>query len=142
MAGRVGDTSIIGAGTYANDETAAISCTGKGEDFMRHVAAYDVSARVEIGGMTLEEAVQDTVFKKLPAESGGIIAINRLGEYSMQFNSRGMFRAVCDSDGNCQVGIWEDLIPFHVTPQGDAPVIVTGFSEKLNSEKIEDMIRQ
>jgi beta-aspartyl-peptidase (threonine type) len=142
MAGRVGDTSIIGAGTYANDETCAVSATGKGEEFMRHVAAYDVSARVEIGGMTLEEAVQDTVFKKLPSESGGIIAINRLGEYSMQFNSRGMFRAVCDSYGDCQVGIWEDLIPFQMTPQGDAPIIVTGYSEKMKNEDIEDLVRQ
>jgi beta-aspartyl-peptidase (threonine type) len=114
MAGRVGDTSIIGAGTYANDGTCAVSATGKGEEFMRHVAAYDVSARIEIGGMSLNDAVKDTVFKKLPTGSGGIIAVNSYGDYSMEFNSKGMFRGVCDSSGSCEVGIWEELIPFQV----------------------------
>lgn len=114
MAGRIGDTPIIGAGTYANDRTCAVSATGKGEEFMRYVAAYDVSARIEIGGMSLNDAVKDTVFKKLPTGSGGIIAVNSNGDYSMEFNSKGMFRGVCDSSGNCEVGIWEDLIPFKV----------------------------
>jgi beta-aspartyl-peptidase (threonine type) len=114
MAGRIGDTPIIGAGTYANDRTCAVSATGKGEEFMRYVAAYDVSARMEIGGMSLNDAVKDTVFNKLPTGSGGIIAVNSHGDYSMEFNSKGMFRGVCDSSGQCEVGIWEDLLPFQV----------------------------
>lgn len=114
LSGRVGDTPIIGAGTYANDLTCAVSTTGKGEEFMRHVAAYDVSARMEVGGWSLQEAVRQTVFSKLPADTGGLIAIDaKQGHVAMEFNSTGMFRGVIGGDGRGCVGIWEELVAFH-----------------------------
>jgi beta-aspartyl-peptidase (threonine type) len=109
-AGRIGDSAIIGAGTYANDATCAVSCTGKGEEFMRIVAAHDISARIEYGGRSLDAACRETVFKKLPAETGGVIAVNSAGECSMPYNSIGMFRAYCDSSRKCNLGIWEESI--------------------------------
>jgi L-asparaginase / beta-aspartyl-peptidase len=115
MAGRVGDSPIIGAGTYANDETCAVSATGKGEEFIRHAAAYDVSARMEIGGKSLADAARETVHTKLPKGSGGLIAITAKGDYVMEFNSNGMFRGVCDSNGKCSVGIYRDELQLDVT---------------------------
>jgi beta-aspartyl-peptidase (threonine type) len=109
MCGRIGDTPIIGAGTYANDNTCAISATGKGELFMKHVVGHDISARMEYTQCSLHDSVRATVFSKLPSDSGGVIAVNRLGEFSMEFNTPGMFRAVCTENGLCQVGIWEDV---------------------------------
>jgi beta-aspartyl-peptidase (threonine type) len=75
VAGRIGDSPIIGAGSYANDKTCAVSCTGKGEDFMRHLAAYDVSCRMEMAGLTISEAVRQTVFQRLPNGSGDLDTI-------------------------------------------------------------------
>jgi beta-aspartyl-peptidase (threonine type) len=115
-AGRIGDTPIVGAGNYANDATCAVSATGKGEDFLRHVAAYDVSSRIAYGEMSLHDAVHSVVFEKLPPECGGMIAINAEGEYVMEFSSLGMFRGVCDSSGKGVVGIWEELIPVNLSP--------------------------
>ena len=114
IAGRIGDSPIIGAGTYANNSTCAVSCTGKGEEFMRYLAAYDVSARMEYGQKTLIEASNETVFNKLPIGSGGLIAIDCHGNHSMPFNTPGMFRGFVESNGNGAIGIWEDLEEFHV----------------------------
>lgn len=114
LPGRVGDSPIIGSGTYANDNTCAVSATGKGEFFIRHVVAYDISSRIAYGGRTLENAVKETVFEQLPAATGGVIAINKHGEYTMQFNSDGMFRGGCDADGNCEMGIWSEVSRFHL----------------------------
>lgn len=111
MSGRIGDTPIIGAGTYANDKTCAVSGTGIGEIFMSCVAAYDVSARIEFTNASLKDAVKGTVFHKLPIGSGGIIAVNSNGNYAMESNCGGMFRGACSSDGLGSIGIWEDDYP-------------------------------
>lgn len=107
--GRVGDSSIIGAGTYANNQTCAISCTGHGEMFIRAVAAYAVSAIMEYGKMNLKAAMEEVVFKKLLdiRGEGGMIGVDAAGNYSMQFNSEGMYRAVCSSDGTRQLAIYK-----------------------------------
>ena len=109
--GRVGDTPIIGSGTYANDATCAVSATGTGEEFMRHLAAHDISARMEHGGKTLQQACQETVFHKLPDQSGGVIAIDSKGQVILEFNCGGMFRGHFNSlqPRNGNVGIWESM---------------------------------
>lgn len=111
MPGRVGDTPVIGTGTYANDRTCAVSATGQGEEFIRHVAAYNAAVRMELCGQSVQEAVKDTVWSKLPAESGGLIAVDARGNYAMDFNCGGMFRGTCGSDGLASVGIWEENEP-------------------------------
>lgn len=105
-AGRIGDTPMIGCGTYANDKTCAVSATGKGEEFIRHVVAYDISARMEYCGNSLSEACHATVMSRLPPESGGVIAVDAKGNISMVFNSAGMFRASCNSNKEFSLGIW------------------------------------
>jgi beta-aspartyl-peptidase (threonine type) len=112
LPGRIGDSPIIGAGTYADNTTCAVSCTGVGEEFMRHVAAYDISARMRYGKVSLAEAAKGTVFEKLPDNTGGIIAVDKAGNYSFEFNSPGMFRGMCASDGSGVVGIWKEDIHF------------------------------
>ncbi|HEY9222877.1 MAG TPA: isoaspartyl peptidase/L-asparaginase [Variovorax sp.] len=93
--GRIGDSPLIGAGTYADDATAAVSCTGSGEMFMRVVAAYDVCARMRYAGQTLQEATDAVVLQSLPAVGGrgGLIAVDRLGNLCLPFNTEGMYRA-------------------------------------------------
>lgn len=100
--GRIGDSGVLGAGTYAADETCAISCTGHGEHFLRAVAAYDVSCLIEYAGMSLEAATRKVVHEKLKkgGGEGGMIALNRKGEFSFCFNSRGMYRAMKNSQGD------------------------------------------
>lgn len=92
--GRVGDCPVIGAGTYADNRTAAISCTGTGEMFIRAAAAYDVCARMAYGGASLEAAAQAVVMETLPpiGGRGGLIAVDRHGNFSMPFNTEGMYR--------------------------------------------------
>ncbi|MFH1297306.1 MAG: isoaspartyl peptidase/L-asparaginase [Bacteroidota bacterium] len=94
MKGRIGDTPIIGAGTYANNATCAVSCTGTGEYFMRNVIAYDVSALMEYRGWSLEEAANYLIYEKLKSQggSGGLIAVDREGNIVMPFNTNAMFR--------------------------------------------------
>jgi beta-aspartyl-peptidase (threonine type) len=96
QAGRVGDSPIIGAGCYANNQTVAVSCTGTGEVFMRSVAAYDVAALVDYAGLTLQQATNKVVMEKLVAlgGSGGLIAVDSLGNVALPFNSEGMYRGV------------------------------------------------
>ncbi|HDC4384666.1 TPA: isoaspartyl peptidase/L-asparaginase, partial [Enterobacter cloacae] len=93
-AGRVGDSPIVGAGCYANNNTVAVSCTGTGEVFIRCVAAYDVSALMEYAGLTLAQAGERVVMEKLlPLEgSGGLIAVDKEGNIALPFNSEGMYR--------------------------------------------------
>jgi beta-aspartyl-peptidase (threonine type) len=112
LCGRIGDSPVIGAGTYADNTTCAVSCTGVGEEFMRLVAAYDVSARMAYGGMKLSEALRTMVHERLPEDTGGAIAVAASGEYAMDFNTRGMFRASLGSDGRACVGIWEHIESF------------------------------
>jgi beta-aspartyl-peptidase (threonine type) len=91
---RIGDSPIIGAGTYANNKTCAISCTGHGEFFIRSVVAYDVSCLMEYKGLSLEEACNLVVNKKLKeiGGEGGLIAVDNLGNVCLPFNSEGMYR--------------------------------------------------
>jgi beta-aspartyl-peptidase (threonine type) len=107
--GRIGDTPMIGAGTYANNKTCAISCTGHGEPFIRAVAAYDVSCLMEYKGLTLQQACEEVVLQKLPALNGegGLIAVDASGNPVMVFNSAGMYRAFRSSDGNHAVAIYK-----------------------------------
>lgn len=106
LPGRVGDSPIAGAGNYANNETCAVSCTGNGEDFIRHTVAFRVSAGMEYKDLPLAEAA-DAVVARLPAESGGLIAVDRHGNLALPYNSEGMNRGAADSTGRFQVAIWE-----------------------------------
>lgn len=98
--GRVGDSPIIGAGTYANSHFAGVSCTGHGEYFIKNVVAYDVIALMEYNGMTLDEATSYIIQEKLAAQEaeGGLIALDRHGNVSMEFNTSGMFRGYQNPD--------------------------------------------
>ncbi len=108
--GRIGDSPIIGAGTYANNATCAISCTGHGEPFIKAVAAYDVAAHMEYKGMTLQDAMHEVVHKKLIAleGEGGMIGVDAKANISMMFNSAGMYRALKHSNGNKEISIYKD----------------------------------
>ena len=107
--GRIGDSPIIGAGTYANNRTCAVSCTGHGEPFIKAVAAYDVSCLIEYKGMTLHQACEEVIFKKLPAleGEGGLIAVDPAGNTAMVFNSAGMYRAMRSSEGQREMSIYK-----------------------------------
>lgn len=106
--GRIGDSPIIGAGTYANNKTCAVSCTGSGEYFMRSVVAYDISALMEYKDLSLNEAVYNVIHKKLPSlgGDGGLIAIDNKGNIVMDFNTPGMYRASINKDGEKNIDIY------------------------------------
>lgn len=110
--GRIGDSPLIGAGTYANNKTCAISCTGHGEPFIRSVAAYDVSCLMEYNGMTLIEAMNEVVNIKLPKMDGegGMIGVDAAGNVALLFNSTGMYRGARSSDGTNFTRIYKDQI--------------------------------
>jgi beta-aspartyl-peptidase (threonine type) len=107
---RVGDSPIIGAGTYANNNTCAVSSTGWGEYFMRGLVAYDISAMMEYKGVSLEDAATEVIQNKLTdlGGTGGIVAIDKQGNVSMEFNTAGMYRAHMDSDGNLNLAIYKN----------------------------------
>lgn len=107
--GRIGDSPMIGAGTYANNNTCAISCTGHGEMFIRAVAAYDVSCLIEYKGLSLEEAMHKVVHEKLMAidGEGGMIGVDAKGNAALIFNSEGMYRAVKNNNGLNSVAIYK-----------------------------------
>jgi beta-aspartyl-peptidase (threonine type) len=107
--GRVGDVPVIGAGTYANNATAAVSCTGRGEEFIRRTVAYDVSAQIEYGGLSLQEAVNRVIRDKLKPGDGGLIAVGPDGTIVMEFNTNAMFRGAATSAGRFEVGIWDEV---------------------------------
>ncbi|MGD1841175.1 MAG: isoaspartyl peptidase/L-asparaginase family protein [Thermonemataceae bacterium] len=108
--GRIGDSPIIGAGTYANNKTCAISSTGWGEYFIRGVVAYDISALMEYKGLSLKAATEEVIQKKLTqlGGTGGIVAIDKEGNVSMEFNTAGMYRASMDKEGKLYIGIYEE----------------------------------
>jgi beta-aspartyl-peptidase (threonine type) len=108
--GRIGDCPVIGAGTYANNNTCAISCTGHGEYFIRAVAAYDVSCLMEYKGFSLKEACDLVVNKKLVSlgGEGGLIAIDAKGNIELPFNSQGMYRAMKKEGEKLFIGIYRD----------------------------------
>ncbi|MEO5946948.1 MAG: isoaspartyl peptidase/L-asparaginase [Chitinophagaceae bacterium] len=107
--GRVGDSPIIGAGTYANNKTCAISCTGHGEPFIRAVTAYDVSCLMEYKALSLEDAMNVVVHDKLMKidGEGGMIGVDAKGNASMVFNSEGMYRGVKASTGKNEISIYK-----------------------------------
>lgn len=106
--GRIGDSPVIGSGTYANNNTCAISCTGHGEPFLRAVVAHDVSCLMEYKGMSLQEACDTVVKDKLVkiGGEGGLIAVNAQGEGLFCFNSAGMYRAMRNSDGKEEIAYY------------------------------------
>ncbi len=112
--GRIGDSCIIGAGTFACDESCAISCTGVGEEFIRYSIAYDIHALMTYGNYSLKEAVNDVLFKKLSKGDGGLIAIDKDYNYYMNFNSTGMLRGMIGQSGNGIVGIWGETYTFNI----------------------------
>lgn len=104
--GRLGDVPVIGAGTYANNRTCAISATGIGEQFIRHTVAHDISALMEYGGLTLNQAAERVIQKLRPGD-GGVIGVARDGSLALVYNSEGMYRGAADSAGRFEVKIWE-----------------------------------
>tara|TARA_B100000683_G_C12480844_1_gene551342 strand:- start:1036 stop:1965 length:930 start_codon:yes stop_codon:yes gene_type:complete len=110
--GRVGDSALIGAGTYANNKTCAVSCTGDGEYFIRAVSAYEMSALMEYKGLNIKEAGQELIHKKMVdiGGEGGLIAMDCNGNYCLPFNSAGMYRGVKMSDEKAKVGFYKDWL--------------------------------
>lgn len=108
--GRVGDAPVIGAGTYANNASCAVSATGDGEFFIRNTVAADICARVRYAGVSLERAADDVVMKELVAQhgGGGVIAMDRKGNIAMPFNTSGMYRGWVTMDGTIVVKIFRE----------------------------------
>tara|TARA_A100001011_G_scaffold333615_1_gene361451 strand:+ start:30 stop:1034 length:1005 start_codon:yes stop_codon:yes gene_type:complete len=107
--GRVGDVPIIGAGNYANNNTCAISATGWGEFFIRNVVAHDISSLLEYKQLDIKQAAKISLDKvKKLGGSGGVIALDKFGNYAMEFNTKGMYRGVKDSKGNFKVSIFKN----------------------------------
>ena len=108
--GRIGDSPLIGAGTYANNQTCAVSCTGSGEYFIRSVAAYHLSCLMEFKNFSLEKAAEETIHEhvlKLNGD-GGLIAVDAHGNVAMPFNTEGMYRACKTSKGRKEISIYND----------------------------------
>jgi beta-aspartyl-peptidase (threonine type) len=105
--GRLGDVPVIGAGTYANNRTCAVSATGIGEEFIKHTVAHDISALMEYGGLTLQQAADKVIHQKLKPGDGGVIGVAHDGSIALVFNSEGMYRGAADANGRFEVKIWE-----------------------------------
>jgi beta-aspartyl-peptidase (threonine type) len=107
--GRVGDSPIIGAGTYASNETCAVSGTGQGEMFIRQVVAYDIAALMQYKGLSAEEASLEVIDKKLTSVGGqgGVIVLDKSGNFAMRYNTEGMFRGYVTKDGHLETRIFE-----------------------------------
>jgi beta-aspartyl-peptidase (threonine type) len=112
VAGRIGDSSITGVGSYANNKTCAISSTGDGEVLMKHVTCFHVSALMQYKGLSLKEACHTLINEELKDEQGdmGIIAADATGNFTFEFNSERMHRAFRTSDGEQGVGIYKELL--------------------------------
>jgi len=108
--GRVGDSPMIGAGNYANNNTCAVSCTGSGEFFIRGVVAYDVSCLMEFKGLSIEDAASEVIHKRILKINGdgGLIAVDALGNITMPFNTEGMYRASRSSKGEKYIAIYKE----------------------------------
>jgi len=111
--GRVGDSPIIGAGTYARDGVCAVSCTGQGEIFIRRVAAYDIAARLQYAGQTLDAATHAVVFETLASHNigAGLVALGAEGNPVAPYNTLGMYRGWITTDGQLVVATHKDLHP-------------------------------
>ena len=107
MPGRVGDSPLINAGTYANNNTCGVSATGWGELFIKNTVAFNISALMEYKGYTLKQACDEIIYNRLPEGSGGIIALDKDGNYEMPFNTISMMRAVANSKGEFKIEIWK-----------------------------------
>ncbi len=109
--GRVGDSPIIGAGTYARDGVCAVSCTGQGEIFIRRVAAYDIAARMSYGGQTLQEAAHTVVFETLSSHGigAGMVVLGATGDALAPYNTLGMYRGWITTDGQVTVATHQEL---------------------------------
>lgn len=108
MVGRIGDTPLIGAGTYAN-QICAVSTTGKGEAIIRGTVARDVAALMEFKGLSLEEAAAYAV-ESVPKGTVGLIAVSASGEVAISFNTFAMFRACATEDGHSEIAIWDSKL--------------------------------
>ncbi|MEQ5139446.1 isoaspartyl peptidase/L-asparaginase family protein [Proteus vulgaris] len=107
--GRVGDSPIIGAGNYADNETVAVSATGSGEMFIRTLAAFNIAAQVKYQNLPLEKAAQNALDEvKAINGSGGVIVLDKSGDYTMSFNSEGMYRGTIGNDGKPVVAIYKE----------------------------------
>jgi len=108
--GRIGDSPIIGSGTYANNATCGVSSTGHGEYFIRAQVAYDISALMEYKGLSLQDATEEVIQKKLVdlGGTGGIVALDHLGNVSMEFNTAGMYRATMNDQDELVVGMYKE----------------------------------
>jgi isoaspartyl peptidase/L-asparaginase-like protein (Ntn-hydrolase superfamily) len=110
-AGRVGDSPVIGAGTFADDATCAVSATGQGEIFIRYAVAHEISARMRWAGQSLSEAAEAIIAEIAPVGgSGGLVAVDAKGNVSLPFNSSGMYRGVVRGDGAMKTAIYEELL--------------------------------
>ena len=105
--GRIGDVPVIGAGTYASNSSVAVSCTGFGEQFIRHSVAHTVASLVAYGGLSVEAAARRVIHEILNKGDGGLIVVGKDGSIALEFNSEGMYRGATDSSGRFDVAIWE-----------------------------------
>ena len=108
--GRIGDAPVIGAGTYADNRSCAVSATGHGEYFIRHTVARDICARMQFAGQSLQDAAESVIMDELMAAGGdgGIVAVDADGHVSMVFNTPGMYRASVNGSGEKRIGIFGD----------------------------------
>ncbi|QPG04496.1 isoaspartyl peptidase/L-asparaginase [Salinimonas marina] len=116
--GRVGDAPIIGAGTYADNESCGVSATGHGEYFIRYNVAADICARVRYQGVSIQRAAETVINEELKQAggSGGVIAMDKRGNIAMPFNTAGMYRASINTEGKFSVGIYKALMSIDDTP--------------------------
>jgi beta-aspartyl-peptidase (threonine type) len=106
--GRVGDSPVIGAGTYADNRTCAVSCTGTGEEYIRRAIAHDISARMLYGTDSVQQAAQ-AALESLPDDTGGLIVVGHDGSLSLLFNTTGMARGCANSEGRFELGLGQQL---------------------------------
>ncbi len=108
--GRVGDSPIVGAGTYADDRACAVSCTGTGEEYIRHAVAHSVAARMMLAGQDLQTACDAMIHQVLQPDDGGLIAVDAAGNIAFSYSTGGMYRAAADSSGRFEIGIHDEMI--------------------------------
>ncbi len=108
MPGRVGDSPIIGAGTYADNNTCAVSCTGEGELFIKNDIAFNLNALLAYKNIPLKDAADELIYKRLDENTGGLIAVDKNGNFAMPFNTSGMLRGVANSEGLFEVEVWKN----------------------------------
>jgi len=108
--GRVGDSPIVGAGTYADDRACAVSCTGTGEEYIRHAVAHSVAARMMLAGQDLQAACDAMIHQVLQPDDGGLIAVDASGNIAFSYSTQGMYRAAANSEGRFEIGIHDKML--------------------------------